>query len=192
MTGLAVILGGLSVGLAFGLQDVISNFFSGFILLFERSVAHGDVIAMDEELGVVQDVGIRATVLRTIKDVELIIPNSQLLTDVVANYSRGENKSIRLEVPVYAYYNKDPRLIREAIIAAAEKIEGLSSDPPPYVEFQSFGTDRTNEFVLEVWIEEIWDFDEISSDLHFYIWEKMEKRGLHFPLLQYQEVNSNQ
>jgi small-conductance mechanosensitive channel len=70
LTGLTVILGGLSVGIAFGLQDVIANFVSGFILLFERSVSHGDVIGMEDELGVVQDVGIRATILRTIKDVE--------------------------------------------------------------------------------------------------------------------------
>ena len=191
MTGLAVILGGLSVGLAFGLQDVISNFFSGFILLFERSVSHGDVIAMDDELGVVQDVGFRATVLRTIKDVEQIIPNSNLLTDVVANYSRGENKSIRLEVQVYAFHNKDPRLVREAMMAAADRVNSLAPDPLPYVEFQAFGADRTNEFTLEVWIEEIWDFDEISSDLHFYIWEEMDKRNLHFPPLQYQQVVSS-
>ena len=146
---------------------------------------------MDDELGVVQDVGIRATVLRTIKDVELIIPNSNLLTDVVANYSRGENKSIRLEVQVYAFHNKDPRLVREAMMAAADRVNSLAPDPLPYVEFQAFGADRTNEFTLEVWIEEIWDFDEISSDLHFYIWEEMDKRNLHFPPLQYQQVVSS-
>jgi len=146
---------------------------------------------MDDELGVVQDVGFRATVLRTIKDVEQIIPNSNLLTDVVANYSRGENKSIRLEVQVYAFHNKDPRLVREAMMAAADRVNSLAPDPLPYVEFQAFGADRTNEFTLEVWIEEIWDFDEISSDLHFYIWEEMDKRNLHFPPLQYQQVVSS-
>ena len=192
LTGLAVILGGLSVGLAFGLQDVIANFFSGFILLFERSVAHGDVIGMEGELGVVQDVGIRATVLRTIKDVELIVPNSNLLTDVVTNYSRGENRAIRLEIQVFAYHDRDPNLVREAMMSAADRVEGLVDDPPPYVEFQAFGADRTNEFTLEVWIKDIWDFDEISSDLRFYIWEEMQKRKLHFPPLQYQLLTGNQ
>lgn len=185
LTGLAVILGGLSVGIAFGLQDIIANFFSGFILLFERSVAHGDVIGMDDELGVVQDVGIRATVLRTIKDVELIVPNSQFLTNVVTNYSRGENRAIRLEIQVFTYFDRDPIRVREAIMAAAERIEGLAAEPAPYVEFQAFGADRTNEFTLEVWIEDIWNFDEISSDLRFYIWEEMEKRDLQFPPIQH-------
>ena len=69
---------------------------------------------MDDELGVVQDVGIRATVLRTIKDVELIVPNSQFLTNVVTNYSRGENRAIRLEIQVFTYHNRDPLQVREA------------------------------------------------------------------------------
>ncbi len=189
LTGLAVILGGLSVGVAFGLQDVIANFVSGFILLFERSVAHGDVIGMDGEMGVVQDVGIRATVLRTIKDVELIVPNSNLLTDVVTNYSRGQNRAIRLEIQLFAYHNKDPRLVREAMMAASARVEGLAPDPPPYVEFQAFNADRSNEFTLEVWIKDIWNFDEISSDLRFYIWEEMAARDLHFPPIQYQRLN---
>ena len=187
LTALTVILGGLSVGLAFGLQDIISNFFSGFILLFERSVGHGDVIGIGDELGVVQDVGIRATVVRTIKDVEIIVPNSNLLTDVVMNYSRGENRTIRLEIRVYTQYQKNPRQVREALLAAAAQVEGIGDTPPPYVEFQAFGADRTNEFTLEVWIEDIWEFDEISSELRFHIWDELEARGLNFPLYQ-QEV----
>ncbi len=186
LTGLTVILGGLSVGIAFGLQDIISNFFSGFVLLFERSVAHGDVIGMDGELGVVQDVGIRATVLRTIKDVELIVPNSHFLTNTVTNFSRGENRAIRLEIQVFTYHIKDPRDVREAMMAAAERVDGLAPTPAPYVEFQAFGADRTNEFTLEVWIEDIWNFDEISSDLRFYIWEEMQGRQLHFPPIQHE------
>lgn len=191
LTALTVILGGLSVGLGFGLQDIISNFFSGFILLFERSVGHGDVIGVGDELGVVQDVGIRATVVRTIKDVELIVPNSNLLTDVVMNYSRGENRTIRLEIQVFAQYQKNPHAVREAILAAASQIEGISNNPPPYVEFQAFGADRVNEFTLEVWIDDIWEFDEISSELRFHIWDEMEARGLNFPLYQ-QEVTVRQ
>ncbi len=186
LTGLTVILGGLSVGFAFGLQEIISNFFSGFVLLFERSVAHGDVIGMEDELGVVQDVGIRATVLRTIKDVELIVPNSQFLTNVVTNYSRGENRSIRLEIAVFVYHDRSPLLVRESMMAAAARVHGLAAHPAPYVEFQAFGADRTNEFTLEVWIEDVWEFDEISSDLRFYIWEEMEKRHLHFPPMQHE------
>lgn len=186
LTGLTVILGGLSVGLAFGLQEIISNFFSGFVLLFERSVAHGDVIGMEDELGVVQDVGIRATVLRTIKDVELIVPNTQFLTNVVTNYSRGENRAIRLEIAVFTYYDRNPVLVREAMLAAAARVDGLAAEPAPYVEFQAFGADRTNEFTLEVWIQNVWDFDEISSDLRFYIWEEMDARQLHFPPLQHE------
>ncbi len=186
LTGLTVILGGLSVGLAFGLQDVIANFVSGFILLFERSVAHGDVIGIEDEFGVVQDVGIRATVVRTVKDVELIVPNSSLLTNVVTNYSRGENRSIRLEIAVFTYYDKNPTLVREAMMTAAGRVDGLAEKPAPYVEFQAFGADRTNEFTLEVWIDDIGEFDEISSDLRFYIWEEMEQRGLHFPPMQHE------
>ena len=187
LTALTVILGGLSVGLGFGLQDIISNFFSGFILLFERSVGHGDVIGVGDELGVVQDVGIRATVVRTIKDVELIVPNSNLLTDVVMNYSRGENRNIRLEIQVFTHYQKNPHAVREAMLAAASRVAGIGDDPPPYVEFQGFGADRVNEFMLEVWIDDIWEFDEISSELRFHIWDEMDARGLNFPVYQ-QEV----
>jgi small-conductance mechanosensitive channel len=186
LTGLTVILGGLSVGLAFGLQDVIANFVSGFILLFERSVAHGDVIGVEDEFGVVQDVGIRATVVRTIKDVELIVPNSSLLTNVVTNYSRGENRVIRMEITVYTYYDRSPKLVREAMLTAAGRVNGLAEKPAPYVEFQAFGADRTNEFTLEVWIDDIGEFDEISSNLRFYIWEEMDARGLHFPPMQHE------
>ncbi len=99
LTAFTIILGGLSVGFGFGMQDVISNFVSGFILLFERSIGPGDIVEIEGNVGEVREVGIRSMRIRTNDNVELIVPNTTFLTNIVTTYTRGDRR-VRVRVPV--------------------------------------------------------------------------------------------
>lgn len=122
LTALTVIIGGLSVGLGFGLQELINNFVSGFILLTERSLAPGDVIEVDDNIGKVQKIGLRTMTITTPDDVELIIPNGYLLGSTVKSYTH-RSPEMRVHVAVSAAAVHPPAEVQAALLAAAEHPE---------------------------------------------------------------------
>lgn len=182
LTGLTVIAGGLSVGLAFGLQEIFNNFISGFIIMFERSVEPGDVIQVGTNTGIVQRVGVRSTTIATRDNVELIIPNSNLLTEVVTNMTRSE-KLVRTRIAVGVTYNADPRQVKEALLAAANKHETVLRHPPPGVLFKDFGDSSLN-FELLVWTDEAVQLPALTSDLRYHIWDELAARHIEIPFPQ--------
>ncbi len=169
LTALTVILGGLSVGFGFGMQDVISNFVSGFILLFERSIGPGDIIEVGGAIGEVQDVGIRSMRVRTPDNIDLIVPNTMFLTDVVTNYTRGDRR-VRLRVAVGVSYESAPREVEAALLAAATRCPDLLPQPAPAVVFTDFADSSIN-FELRVWIADAATIPRVTSDLRYAIWD---------------------
>ena len=182
LSTLTVVLGGLSVGLAFGLQEIVNNFVSGFILLFERSIAIDDVVEVDNNVGTVQQIGIRSTTIRTRDNVELIIPNSYFLTQVVTNMTRSESL-IRTRISVGVSYNSEPREVEQVLLDAASQHPLVLAEPPPMVLFRDFGDSSLN-FELMVWTNQALQTPILTSDLRYHIWEALAARNIEIPFPQ--------
>ena len=114
MTKFTVLAGALGVGIGFGLQNIVNNFVSGLILLFERPVNVGDVVQVQSEIGVIRRIGIRASIIRLFDSSELIVPNSQLISDKVTNWTLS-NRQRRIELRVGVAYGSDPKRVIELL-----------------------------------------------------------------------------
>ena len=182
LTTLTVVAGGLSVGLAFGLQEIFNNFISGFILIFERSLEPGHVVEVDGHTGRVQKISIRSTTIKTRDNVELIIPNSYFLTQVVTNLTRSE-ALIRTRVGVGVSYNSDPRQIETILLEVAHQHEHVLANPPPSVQFTNFG-DSSLDFSLFIWTEQALQTPNLTSALRYEIWDALAKHNVEIPFPQ--------
>lgn len=182
LTTLKIAFGALGVGIGFGLQNIVNNFTSGLILLFERSVKRGDVLTVEGTDGKVEQVGLRASIIRTREGDDLIMPNSLLVENVVTNYSfRDRNK--RVDVAVGVSYRSDPRQIEEILLRAANSCDRVLSRPEPLVLFKDFG-ESSIDFELRVWIDEAWDHPRVRSMLLFDIWYALAEAGVEIPFPQ--------
>ena len=183
LTTFTVIVGGLSVGLGLGLQEVVNNFISGFILLFERSLVPGDVIEIEEQRGVVQSVGIRSTTIKTRADIELIVPNSYFLTEIVTNLTRHE-RLVRVRINVRVSYNSNPREVEQALLEAAAEHPDVMAEPAARVQFMEFG-DYSLDFDLLVWTDQVHRIPGFSSELRFNIWDALIAHNIEIPYPQH-------
>lgn len=182
LTALTVVAGGLSVGLAFGMQEIFNNFISGFILLFERSLKPGDIVEIDDNVGTVQKIGIRSTTIKTRDNIELIIPNSRFLTEVVTNLTRSENL-VRTRISVGVTYSAQPREVQQALLEAATKHPHVLARPEPTVQFKEFGDSSLN-FELFVWTDQAIGIPVLTSDLRYNIWDALAVRNIEIPFPQ--------
>lgn len=182
LTSLALIGTGLSVGIGFGLQQIISNFISGIVLQFEQSLRPGDVVEVGNQLGTVEKLMIRSTLVRTADNVELIIPNETFLTTQLTSYTKTEQLT-RVSVPVGVGYDSDPRQVRELLLETAAKHGLVREDPPPTVFFEGFG-DSSLDFDLTVWVEKPLRRRSVRSDLYFMIFEAFADHGIEIPFPQ--------
>ena len=184
MTSVFVILGGLSVGIGFGLQELVNNFISGFILLFERSIAPGDIIQMENADGEVQDIRLRTTHIRTFDNIQLIVPNGKLLADVVTNYSQKEGaRRKRIRIPVGASYNDDPHQVMETLLKASDQHPGVLDHPEPQVYLVDFGDNSIN-YELRAWVSSANQMLSVSSSLRLKIWDLFAKHSIEMPYPQ--------
>lgn len=142
----------LGVGIGFGLQNLSSNFISGVILLFERPIKVGDRITVDDVWGDVQKINLRTTIVNTVDNVSIIIPNSKLLENNLINWSYGDER-IRVRVPVGVAYGSDVDLVTELLTRAARENETVLEEPGPKVWFREFGDSSLN-FELLCWLPE--------------------------------------
>lgn len=179
LSTLTVIAGGLSVGIGFGLQELINNFISGFILLTERSLTPGDVIEVDDHIGVVGEINLRTIEIRTIDNVQLIVPNGQLLQSTVTSYTRSD-KRVRMRVPTTTSMDANPHLAIEAMLAAAGQQANLLPEPAPEALFAGIG-ERGLEFNLFVWVADPLQIPYVNSDLLLRIWDAFQERGIELP-----------
>jgi len=178
---LAIIGGGLSVGIGLGLQDLVNNFISGILLLFERTLRPGDVVEIDGHRGVVQNLRMRSTVLRTIDNVEIVVPNQNFLTSSLASYTQSD-RIIRSIIDVGVSYGSDPTQVRDILMGIANRHGLVLDDPEPMVLFANFGDSSLN-FQLVVFVE-IADFFKVPSDLRFMIWNEFRRHKIEIPFPQ--------
>lgn len=173
MAAVAFISGGLSVGIGFGLQQIISNFLSGMLLLFEQTLRPGDIIDVNGEMGVVESLNIRATTMRTPNNVKVIVPNQNLLASSVRTYTK-RNRWVRIKIPVRVDNSYCPEEVRDALLKIAAQHEGIRKEPKPHVYFTDFGKDGAEKglaFELAIWIDDPLKSGSIMSELRFMIWD---------------------
>ena len=181
-TTIAAITGGLSVGVGFGLREILGNFISGLLLLFERSLHPGDVIKIGSEMGIVEKLSIRSTTLRTNNNIEIIVPNQKFLTSEVTTYTKS-SRLARILVPVGASYDSDPEEVRRVLLALAKTHPEVEKDPPPTVFFTQLG-DSSIDFQLAVWLHDPKRIKAITSDLYFMIFKEFGKHQIEIPYPQ--------
>ena len=165
---IALIAGGLSIGVGFGLQDMIKNFFSGLILLFGRSIHPGDEVQVEEVRGTVEKVNIRNTIMRTNEDSTIFIPNSDLAFRKITNWTYKDPKG-RAEIVVGVAYGSPTDRVKTLLIECALAHPQVLREPPPYVLFYDFGQNAL-VFHLRFWIKNlIQQRDLVSSAIRFEI-----------------------
>ena len=187
LTALAVFSGALGLAIGFGLQKTFGNLISGIILLMDRSIKPGDVIAVgtgsDKMVGQVSRIGIRAVSVVTRDKIEFLIPNEQLMTSTVENWSFS-SRDVRVRVPVPVAYGSDLALAEALILSAAQGIPRVLDRREPQVWLNSFG-DNAVLFELQIWIDDPEDgLGNLRSDVLKAIWEKFKVSGVEIPFPQ--------
>ncbi|MGD8417363.1 MAG: mechanosensitive ion channel, partial [Pseudomonadales bacterium] len=161
LSNLAFIIGALGVGIGFGLQNVVNNFVSGLILIFEAPIQMGDTVQVGDLMGTVTQIGIRTSRVRTFDGSEVIVPNGDLVSNQVINWTLTDRQR-RLELLVGVAYGSDPDRVSAVLRTVLEADEGVLAEPPPQIIFTTFGDSSLN-FRILAWIA---DFDETLTTTH--------------------------
>jgi small-conductance mechanosensitive channel len=189
-SNLAIIAGALSVGVGFGLQNIVNNFVSGIIMLVERPVRSGDWIVVGNTEGIVQRISIRSTTIRTFDRADVIVPNSDLISGQVTNWTLG-NTWGRIKVQVGVAYGSDIDTVIESLLEVANNHEEVIREnptlPDPYVLFLEFGDSSLN-FELRAVIRDVNRRPRVTSDLNRAINAAFQKLGIEIPFPQ-RDVN---
>jgi len=181
-TTLTVIGGGLSVGIGFGLQSIVSNFISGIILLFEQSLRPGDIVDINNTMGEVKKLSIRATTVRTFDNVDITVPNEILFTTAVTNYTQS-SRIVRIVMMIGVSYNSDPKQVMSLILDAAREHGLVLDDPEPTVFFNEFA-DSSLMFRMHVWVSDPTYLLSVPSDLRMMIWKRFNEHNIEIPFPQ--------
>ncbi len=163
-TKLTIILSALGVGIGFGLQSVVNNFVSGLILLFERPVRVGDFIELGGKWAEIKNIGLRATTVQTLDQADVIIPNADLVSNQVINWTLS-NRRVRLIIPVGVAYGSDISLVMETLMTCAFESSKVAKTPEPQVLYLSFG-ESSLDFELRVWVPNAEERLTVISELH--------------------------
>ena len=183
LSSLAFVAGAIGVGLGFGLQNVLSNFISGVIILAERPIAIGDRVEQGEVAGLVMKISLRSTTIVTNDNISIIIPNSDFITQKVTNWSYGDPK-VRLRVPVGVAYGTDPQKLKQLLLEVAREHPSVLREPAPEVFFSGFGDSSLN-FELGVWTAEMTSKPRrFRSELNFAIERKLRENQVEIPFPQ--------
>ena len=176
----------LGVGIGFGLQNITSNFISGIILLFERPIQVGDRVVVENITGDVEKINMRATVIRSVNNEHIIVPNSYFLEEHVINRSHG-SPHMRLIAPVGVSYDSDPELVKslllEVVMAEAKDNPAVLLDPKPAVHFDGFG-DSSLDFELFLWVSDPKLLRRVKTNLNFRIFKIFKENGVEIPFPQ--------
>ncbi len=179
---LTVIIGALGVGIGFGLQNIVNNFASGLILLFERSIKVGDIVVVGGTWGTVKHLGLRATVIQTFANAEMIVPNSDLVASTVNNWTMT-NRRTRFSINVGVAYGTDPNKVKKILLELASAHKNVLKDPAPAVVFSEFGDSSLN-FELRCWVSDINNHWSTQDDLMYEVDKKFKENNIEIPFPQ--------
>ncbi len=184
-SNLAIVAGALSLGIGFGLQNIVNNFVSGLILLFERPVKTGDWIVVGNTEGYVKRIRIRATQIQTFDRADVIVPNSELISGQVTNWMLHDSHG-RARIPIGVAYGSDTQKVKEILLKVAHDHPEViinNSAPPPKVLFRQFG-DSSLDFELRCYVKNIDERINVISELNFAIDAAFRENGLEIPFPQ--------
>ena len=186
LANLALIAGALSVGIGFGLQNVVNNFVSGIVLLFERPIKTGDWIIVGGSEGYVKKIQLRSTVIQTFDRADIIVPNSEIIASQVTNWMLNDSVG-RIKVPVKVAYGTDPRLVEEILLKIANAHSMVVTRSPtvesPSVLFREFG-DSALVFELRCFITDIDYYKQVVSEFNYCIVTDFKEAGIEIPFPQ--------
>ena len=173
--------GALGLGIGFGLQTVISNFVSGLILIFERPILPGDTVEVNNLLGTVKRIGVRSSTISTFDGAEVVVPNNNLISDDLINWTLSDNIK-RVEILIGTTYGSDPNEILNILSEIATDNKDVLKDPPPQVLFSDFGDSSLN-FQLRFWVNYEIGL-QVKSDVSIAVYNKFKELGIEIPFPQ--------
>ncbi|CTQ32622.1 mechanosensitive ion channel family protein [Jannaschia rubra] len=183
LTGLAVLSGAIGVGLGFGLQKVVSNLVSGFIILLDKSIKPGDVITIGDTFGWINSLTARYVSITTRDGKEYLIPNEDLITGQVVNWSHS-NSFVRLDIFFGTAYGDDPHLVRKVAIEAAVDTPRVLKSTPPVCHIVGFG-DSSVDYILRFWIADpTQGLTNIRGNVYLALWDAFREAGISIPFPQ--------
>ena len=177
---MAIIFSAFGVGIGFGLQNIFNNLVSGFILLFERPIKIGDTVEVGELIGQVKSIGIRSSKIRTFDGAEIIVPNGNLISNEVINWTLSDRKR-RVEIIVGISYDSDPHLAKEIFLKVLKKHPLIISNPEPNVFFRDLG-ESSLDFRLLFWTYNDWI--KVKSEILFDVFDALKEAGIEIPFPQ--------
>jgi small-conductance mechanosensitive channel len=173
----------VGLGIGFGLQKMVSNLFSGLILLLDRSIKPGDVIAIDDTCGRIRSMGARYVSIVTRDSTEYLIPNEVLITHQVVNWSFSSTV-IRLKIGIGVSYDSDVHQVRGLMITVAQNTDRVLDDPQPVCQMKDFG-DHAIELELRFWVHDPENgIANVSSAVRMKIWDAFKANGIEIPFPQ--------
>jgi small-conductance mechanosensitive channel len=171
------------VGLGFGLQKVVSNLVSGVIILLDKSIKPGDVISLGETFGWIQTLGARYASVVTRDGKEYLIPNEDLITGQVVNWSHS-NDFVRLDIYFGTAYGDDPHVVRKLAIQAASGVKRVLTDRAPVCHIVGFG-DSSVDYILRFWIKDpTGGLTNIRGNVYLALWDAFQENGISIPFPQ--------
>ena len=182
LTQITVLMGALGVGIGFGLQNIFNNLVSGLIIAIEKPVSVGDMVELGTDTGWIKEIGIRASNMQTFEGAEIIVPNGEIISNRVTNWTLS-NKRRRLEIILGVAYKSNPHQVKELLMAILHNHPEILKLPDPDIYFTSLGESSLN-FTLNFWISDFVEGKRIRSEVLFSIFDVLKENGIEIPFPQ--------